>query len=208
VPVRSPFDRLIAAIVADDTAAAKRLLAARPALALEASATGAERADAEDFFLRPILHYRYRGDTALHLAAAGYRRAIIRELLKRGADVGARNRRGAFPLHYAVDGGPGAPHWDPRAQAATIDALLAAGAEVDAVDAGGVTPLHRAVRNRCSAAVEALIAGGADVRRANGSGSTPLRLAAATTGRGGSGSAKAKREQLAIVSLLERAGAR
>ena len=201
------LDALIAAIVADDLGAAQRLLRARPELAREHSPVGAERADAEAHFYAAITHYRYRGDTALHLAAAGHRRAIVAELIATGADVEAANRRGARPLHYAADGGPGIAHWDPSAQAGVIRQLIAAGAGVDAADAGGVTALHRAVRNRCAAAVAALIAGGADVNRANASGSTPLRLAGMTTGRSGSGSAAARAGQDEIIHLLREAGA-
>src|SRR5450631_2752957 len=62
----------------------------------------------------------------------------------RSASKEAKNRRGAGPVHYAVDGIPGSPSWNPRAQAATVVCLLEAGADPKAVDAGGVTPLHRA----------------------------------------------------------------
>ena len=41
----------------------------------------------------------------------------------------ARNRRGAEPLHYAVDGVPGSRSWDPAAQAATVASLIDAGAD-------------------------------------------------------------------------------
>jgi hypothetical protein len=76
------------------------------------------------------------------------------------------------------------------------------------VDKSGVTPLHRAVRTRCTGAVRALLEGGADARRVNKSGSTPLRLAAITSGRGGSGSAQSEAEQARIARLLEQHGAR
>jgi hypothetical protein len=207
-PASAPdLDALIAAIVADDLGAVRRLLRARPGLAREASPVGADRANAEAHFFAEITHYRYRGDTALHLAAAGHRGLIVAELLAKGADVEAVNRRGARPLHYAADGGPGIAHWDQAAQAGVIRQLIAAGAAVDAVDAGGVTALHRAVRNRCAAAVAALIAGGADVHLANAKGSTPLRLAGMTTGRSGSGSAAARAGQEEIIRLLREEGA-
>jgi ankyrin repeat protein len=44
------------------------------------------------------------GDTALLIAAAAYHIGIVDELIARGADVRAKNRLGAEPLHYAVDG--------------------------------------------------------------------------------------------------------
>jgi ankyrin repeat protein len=157
--------------------------------------------------LAEIEHYLYEGDTALHIAAAAYRLPIVRQLLTAGADVGARNRRGAEPLHYAADGIPGSPTWSPGAQAATVTGLIEAGADPNATDKSGVTPLHRAVRNRCAAAVNALLDGGADARRQNKSGSTPMQLAIWTTGRGGSGSPESRAEQEEILRLLERHGA-
>jgi ankyrin repeat protein len=157
---------LIWAIGADD-AAALRLLAASPALASAQVAQGATRQAATDYYLDPIAHYVYAGDTALHVAAAAYRHEIARRLIAMGAGVRARNRRGAEPLHYAADGMPGAPTWNPDAQAATIAILIAAGADPNAADSSGVMPLHRAVRTRCAAAVRALLAGGADAQAKN-----------------------------------------
>jgi ankyrin repeat protein len=120
-----------------------------------------------------------------------------------GADVHAKNRRGAAAIHYAVDGIPGSPYWNPRAQAATVARLIEAGADANALDNNGTTPLHRAVRNRCAAAVRALLDGGADARSRNKSGSTPMQLAVQNTGRGGSGSPEAKAQQTEIIRLLE-----
>jgi ankyrin repeat protein len=142
----------------------------------------------------------------VHAAAAAYRTAGAQQLIALGANVRARNRRGAEPLHAAAVGMPGSPAWDPRAQSATIACLIAAGADPDAVDGGGVTPLHRAVRTRCAAAVQALLSAGADPRRANRNGSTPILLATQNTGRGGSGSPEAKAQQSEIVRLLEECG--
>jgi hypothetical protein len=194
---------LIAAIVADDGARVTHLLAADPALARAAVKDGATRQAAAENYFAAIGHYVYAGDTALHVAAAGHRPAITEQLLALGADVHARNRRKATPLHYAADGAPGAPQWNPDAQAAVITALILAGADPNALDQSGVAPLHRAVRTRCAAAVRALLFGGADPRLANKSSSTPLHLANQTTGRGGSGSPEAKAEQVEIVALLE-----
>jgi hypothetical protein len=182
-----------------------RRLRASPELARARFAEGATRASAVDFFVEEIAHYVYAGDTLLHVAAAAYAVDVAGTLLAAGADARARNRRGAEPLHYAADGGPGLPTGHRRAQAATIAALLAAGAEPNALDKSGVAPLHRAVRTRCTAAVRALLAGGADPRLANKSGTTPIELASLTTGRGGSGSAEAKREQAEILRVLTRA---
>src|SRR5262249_25659272 len=76
-------------------------------------------------------------------------------LLAQGALVGARNRRGAEPLHYAADGGPYLPTWDSSAQGATVTRLIEAGANPNALDKGGVAPLHRAGRCPCAAALPA-----------------------------------------------------
>src|ERR1700739_2130644 len=97
-------------IVAGNTAAVAQSLAASPALASSSLRQGATRQSAQDFFFYEIAHYLYAGDTPLHAAAAAHRKALVSELLSKGADVGARNRRGAQPLHYAADGMPGSAH--------------------------------------------------------------------------------------------------
>jgi Ankyrin repeats (many copies) len=201
------FWRFLQAIVADDAATASRLLAASADLVSAQLVQGATRRTALDFYLEDIQHYVYEGDAALHVAAAAYRHRIARKLLAAGADVRARNRRGAEPLHYAADGIPGAAAWNPNAQAATVNVLIEAGADPNATDKSGVTPLHRAVRTCCAAAVRALLDGGADTHRKNKNGSTPMQLAMRSTGRGGSGSPTAKAQQIEIVRLLEQHGA-
>lgn len=173
------------------------------ALATMSADAGATRQDAAPFFFTGIAHYLYAGDTALHMAAAAFRRDVAALLIARGADCRARNRRGAEPLHYAAD----ANHWRPVAQAETIEYLISAGADPNVTDHSGVCPIHRAVRTRSLAAVRALLDGGADVGRANAAGSTPLHLAVQTTGRSGSGSSQAREQQAAIVRLLLERGA-
>ena len=197
---------LVRAIVADDAATTSRLLATSGSLASAQAGEGATREAAADYYLAGIEHYLYAGDTALHIAAAAYRLPIVGQLITLGADVGARNRRGAQPLHYAADGSPGSPRWDPGAQGATVTCLIQAGADPDATDKSGVTPLHRAVRTRSAAAVQALLEGGADAGRKNRAGSTPMQLATWTTGRGGSGSPESRAQQAEIVRLLHRQG--
>jgi ankyrin repeat protein len=195
---------LIRAAVMGQTDEMSRLLASHPELATEQSAVGASRQNAAEFFFDKISHYLFAGDTALHMAAAAFQRPAAELLVRSGAVCHARNRRGAQPLHYAAD----ANRWAPAAQRDTIEFLLSAGANPNAVDASGVTPLHRAVRTRSSEAVRALLAGGAHAGAKNGSGSTPLHLAVQNTGRGGSGSARAREEQARIVAILLEAGAR
>jgi hypothetical protein len=189
-------------IATGEPARVLQLLAADPSLATARVERAGSRRGTTDFYLDEISHYVYGGDSALHVAAAGYRLTVAQALLAAGADIGARNRRGAQPLHYAADGVPGGPHWNPPAQAETIALLIAAGADPNACDNSGVTPLHRAVRTRCAAAVKALLDGGADPELPNRNGSTPVQLAIRSTGRGGSGSAEALAEQARIAALL------
>ena len=198
---------LVRAVVRNDAGEVAKLISATPSLAQGCLAVGATRQGATDFFFEEINHYLYAGDTPLHAAAATYRIDIARALLSNGADIAARNRRGAQPLHYAADGLPGSSTWNPQAQAEMITLLIQAGADPNALDKSGVAPLHRAVRQRCPGAVNALLRNGASVRLKNKSGSTPLHLAVQNTGRGGSGSPAAKHFQREIIALLLQAGA-
>lgn len=202
-PSSKTFRALIRAISQSDEAKALRLIRENPGLALETEKIGATRTGPGGFFLKKITHYLYAGDTALHIAAAAYLTPVVKALVKSGADPRAKNRRGAEPLHYAVDGGPAAPHWDESEQKKTIALLIRSGADANATDKGGTAPLHRAVRNRCLSAVKVLNAQGANAHLKNGGGSTPLQLAEWTTGRGGSGTPEAKRLQMKIIRLLD-----
>jgi ankyrin repeat protein len=182
--------RLLAAIAAGDHSVVTASLDAAPLLAT----AGLARRD--EFFIT---------ECHVHAAAFAYDVELAHDLVARGADVRARNRRGAEPLHAAVIGEPGATNWDPTRQRAVITYLIDAGADPNAPAKGGVTPLHRAVRNRCSAAVEALLRAGADPGLTNDHGSTPADLARRATGRGGVGSEAARVEQQSIIDLLEKA---
>jgi ankyrin repeat protein len=207
-PIRKPVAedpdlmRLIRAIINGDEAEASKLLSGAPTLARQSLVIGASRGGSPDLFFPEIMHHLYTGDTPLHVAAAGYRTSIARDLLKSGASAIAKNRRGAEPLHYASDGGP-----NPKGQAETIALLIEAGANPNSLDRSGVGPLHRAVRKRRSAAVAALLNRGAEVGLRNKSGSTPLHLAVQNTGSSGSGSDEAKAGQKEIVEILMKAGA-
>jgi hypothetical protein len=200
----SPHFNFVRMVVDGDIDQVAGCLAGSPALAVTASPVGATRQESSAFFFVDIAHYLYAGDTALHMAAAAWRRQIATLLVGHGANVRAKNRRGAEPLHYAAD----ANRWDPTAQVETIEYLISVGADPNALDRSGVSPLHRAVRTRSLAAVQALVAGGADSRRPNKAGSTPLHLAVQTTGRGGSGSPQAREQQAGIVRFLLEHGAR
>lgn len=187
---------LLVLIAAGNHHAVEVLLTATPSLAI----VGLARSD--EFFLAERVAQVYEGDTALHAASFSYDAEMARRLIACGADIRARNRRGAEPLHAATIGGPRVSTWNPPRQRDVILYLIEAGADPNASAAGGVTPLHRAVRNRCSVAVETLLRSGADPRLRSNSGSTAWDLARWTTGRGGSGTEAAKAEQQKIIDLL------
>jgi ankyrin repeat protein len=201
--VKSVFLDFVRHVVNGEIDEVSRRLAASPSFATASSDVGATRQDASTFFFSEIAHYLYAGDTALHMAAAAFRRPVAELLVAHGADCHAKNRRGAEPLHYAAD----ANRWQPTAQAETIEYLLSVGADPDALDSSGVAPLHRAVRTRSLPAVRALLDGGANPRAPNKAGSTPLHLAVQTTGRGGSGSQHARQQQTGIIRVLLERGA-
>jgi hypothetical protein len=193
------FQSLLEAILGDDRARAKALLEKDRTLAQRSIQPGGR-------FESTIAHWMYAGDTALHVAAAGYRVEIARMLLATGADPGsAKNHRSSQPLHYASDGFLESASWDASRQVRTIEFLLKAGSDIHARDKNGATPLHRAVRTRCAAAVVCLLNAGGDPTLLNKPGSTPFHLAVQNTGRGGSGAEKAKKAQREIIqAFLER----
>jgi hypothetical protein len=200
----SAFLDFVRLVVDGEMESVAHRLSANPALATMAAPVGATRREATTFFFKKIRHYLYGGDTALHMAAAAFCRPMAELLITHGADRRAKNRRGAEPLHYAAD----ANRWEPQAQVEVIEYLILAGADPSAIDKSGVAPLHRAVRTRSLSAVKALLDGGAKPRQPNKTGSTPLHLAVQTTGRGGSGSDEARRQQAGIIRLLVERGAR
>src|SRR5262245_59202353 len=190
------MNRLLAAIVKDDLSSVEGLLEADIGLATRLIRK-------PKLYRSAILHWSYVGDTALHLAAAGYRVEIVRLLLRSGADPnGAENRRRSSPLHYAADGFITGPAWDPKRQVETIRCLLEKGADLHLQDMNGATPLHRAVRTRCGDAVTFLLAAGADPTMKNKPDQTPFHRAVQTTGRGGSGAPAAVDAQREIIQTF------
>ncbi|NBV22350.1 MAG: hypothetical protein EBS05_10595 [Proteobacteria bacterium] len=160
-----------------------------------------------DHYEPRIVHWIYSGDTALHVAAAGYRVEIAKLLLAAGADcTQSTNRRASQPIHYAADGHRDSPAWDEARQVAMLRLLLKACADINAQDKNGATPLHRAVRTRCAAAVKCLLEAGADATIRNNPGSTPFHLAVQNTGRGGSGSEQARAAQREIIQSFLKQG--
>jgi len=194
------MEDLLQAILDDDHKMVQYLLTADPSLV---TARFAEARYYDD----KIFHWLYVGDTALHLAAAGYRVEIIKLLLAAGSDPNASmNHRNSSPLHYAADGYISGPAWDPEEQVQTIACLLSAGADVNAQDKNGASPLHRAVRTRCASAVRFLLKAGSDPRLRNKPGSTAFHLAVQNTGRGGSGTDEARTAQREILHEFLDAG--
>jgi hypothetical protein len=192
-PSSAKMDAVFKAIVDDDRPRLRRLLKKNFRLAKV-------QIDATRFYNSKIFHWIYVGDTALHLAAAGYRVGLVRLLLAAGADPNSRmNHRHSGPLHYAADGYITGPDWDAKRQVQTIECLLDGGAEINAQDKNGAAPLHRAVRTRCAAAVKCLLERGSNPRLKNKSGSTPFHLAVQDTGRGGSGAEEARAAQRKII---------
>lgn len=83
------MEKLLAATVDDDLSAVKALFRADPGLATR-------RIDKERLFESGIFHWIYMGDTALHLAAAGYRVEIVRLTQQSGATSTCKNENGSW----------------------------------------------------------------------------------------------------------------
>lgn len=186
-------------IIDNDTAQLSRVIADQPAIANA-------RIDRDHLFLGKLAHWLYRGDTLLHLAAAGHRSTIIQLLLNAGANPNARfNRRLGAPLHYAADACLN-EHFFSEQQVTSLQLLIDAGVCLNAQDKNGGTALHRAVRTRAADAVAFLLKSGADPYRMNCAGSTAFHLAVQTTGRGGSGTPQAKEAQIKIIESFMQIG--
>jgi ankyrin repeat protein len=194
------MEALLQAVLDDKRTTVENLLTADSSLV-------AGRVSEARLYDQKIFHWLYVGDTALHLAAAGYRVEIVSLLLASGSDPNASmNMRHSGPLHYAADGYISDPAYNPERQVQTIERLLAAGAGVNAQDKNGAAPLHRAVRTRCAAAARFLLKAGADPTLRNKPGSTAFHLAVQNTGRGGSGTDKARAAQREIIEEFLRFG--
>ncbi|NPB04032.1 MAG: ankyrin repeat domain-containing protein [Thermotogae bacterium] len=105
--------------------------------------------------------------TPLHCAAGGGDVEAIKELLKRGERIDARDIYGRTPLHYAA--------MDGKSEA--VRYLLSIGADPNARDNLGKTPLHYAVHAEDVKTVKALVEGGADPEAPDEEGETPLLVA-------------------------------
>lgn len=183
--------KLAAAVEANDTAAAKALLADHPGLSKTAkNANGVpalrlavQRGNAD--LVGPLLddgadpNGTDGGWTALLQAAIGPPAypAVVKLLLDHGADPDARTSRGDTPLMASR----GVTPLMVAAQVGNkeiVDALVAKKADVNArVNGGGPSVLHYAVTGGNADIVDALIRKGAKVDVKDADGLTPLQLA-------------------------------
>ena len=109
------------------------------------------------------------GTTLLHAAAQDGIKHLVEQLIKKGADINAKDFDRETPLYCAAHEG----HQD------IVELLLTNDAEVDlkAVNSNEWTLLHAAVYGGNKNLVEQLIAKGADVNAKTENGATPLHLA-------------------------------
>lgn len=98
---------------------------------------------------------------------------VLQLLIKKGADVNARDNNGHTPIFYFT--GPGfAIGQDKTVKGAS--ALIDAGARVNVADKDGNTPLHLASKNGIAMLVKTLIDRGTDVNARNAHGDTALAI--------------------------------
>lgn len=108
------------------------------------------------------------GDARMVQAVQKQDAALVRTLIRRGADVNASQPDGATPLHWATH----------RDNLDIADALIKAGANVNAANDYGVTPLSLACTNGSGPMVDRLLKAGANPNAALPSGETALMTAA------------------------------
>jgi hypothetical protein len=92
------------------------------------------------------------GATTLMAAARAGDVEVLRDLVRRGAELEAQDEDGYTTLMYAANAG----------EREAADELVAAGADVDARDNGGSTPLMFAAQGGHAGIVQRLLDGGAD----------------------------------------------
>ena len=101
---------------------------------------------------------------------AGNNLYVIKYLLKNGANIEARDNRGASPLHRAAA---------VAANPDVLELLLSHGATLDAKDSRGLTPLHTAALcNMAPEVVQFLLDNGATLDARSVGGKIPLHFAA------------------------------
>jgi len=146
---RPPIDPKVAAFVAavrsEPRSVVQKLIAADPQMANARDAVNS---------------------TPLHHAAGFGSIETIALLLESGADINAKNRRGATPLHWAIH------------DEAKVRLLISRGAQINARQVEGRTPLLLAASmGSGNAIVRLLLENGADASLATANGQTPLMAA-------------------------------
>jgi len=115
--------------------------------------------------LRNPNHKDSVGKTLLHCAAHAGNIDAVKKLLKKGANVNARDKNGKVPLAMFTD------NYTPGlSEIATL--LIKRGAKVNVQDNLGWTPLHRAANNAVATVCRTLILAGADTTIKDKNGST------------------------------------
>ena len=108
------------------------------------------------------------GDTPLHIVVARRDLTWVRFIIAKGANVNARNNKGATPLQMASNLG--------FSEGAEL--LVKLGAKVDEPNATGETPLIAATHRRDAALARVLLKAGANPARNDNSGRSALDYAA------------------------------
>jgi uncharacterized protein len=122
------------------------------------------------------------GATPFLLAARTADAALMRELVKLGADPLVPNADNTTPLLVAAGIGTNSPPEDPGTEAEVVEAIKVAlefGNDINAVDKNGETAMHGAAYKQVPAAVRLLAEKGAKVElwnRKNKKGWTPLKI--------------------------------
>ena len=119
------------------------------------------------------------GKTALHMAASLGKEAVVRTLLKYGADVGAKTIPGGSVSNRKHCGGRTPLHWAAaNGYEGIVQLLLENKADVAVVNTTQRTPLIEAVMYGHTAIAKTLIEAGAPINLQNREGWTPLHQAA------------------------------
>ncbi|MBL8910249.1 MAG: ankyrin repeat domain-containing protein [Archangium sp.] len=123
----------------------------------------------QDFRVKSVMPSEVDGDAAQRLIVGAHDGAIdiVREALKAGADVNARDGRGMEAISWAAL----------RGHAEVISELVKGGAKVNGLNGSGWPPLGQACGQGQLAAVKALLANGADVNLQFDDGKTALACA-------------------------------